>query len=534
MFDHERYRFGSAGWAAQSEIRRAGLLARRGLPIGFLGRRSLNLDGDAPMITIAGAGSGKLRDLLGHVVCTSGDQRLFILDPRGEMWAISYNSFVLHHAYAYCWNPTGLHDNPQHRVNPLDILALASPTFHADCQFIAEGLIPFSGGGSSRYFEQRARQWIEALLKALVELRGHVDFPMLYRTINLIEGDLHRWADHLQIMLASTMEDVRRTGADIVTKQQDTPKEFSGILGTIYANLSFLNDPLLLRSLENPDVSLKELSTSSRPVSIFLNVPIEYVSLWAPVLRTMFIVTMLYKSRYPAAPRITMITDEAGQLGNFEALLRSFTFGRGAGVRSWALFQDIGQIARNFGTSAVQSFIGSAQMRQFFGVRDYETAHLVSRMLGNETLEYDDALRQSEANLQKRQAAMEFLNGGDPFASGFSYSHHEFASQERTKAPRPLMSPDEVLALGEDRQIMFIAGKNVRPVLAQKFPYFDKLPAGAFMPNPFHPPSDRVRVRRWWGRKWLPIRARAVPPELASCPQYQRGYIGFPEGFPPF
>ena len=73
-----------------------------------------------------------------------------------------------------------------------------------------------------------------------------------------------------------------------------------------------------------------------------------------------------------------MIIDEVGQLGNFDALLRSFTFGRGAGVRAWALFQDAGQITRNSGPTGLQGFMGSAALRQFFGVRDYQTAQMVS------------------------------------------------------------------------------------------------------------------------------------------------------------
>ena len=39
---NEQYRFGSAGWADERLIRSAGLLAGRGLPVGFMGRKSLH------------------------------------------------------------------------------------------------------------------------------------------------------------------------------------------------------------------------------------------------------------------------------------------------------------------------------------------------------------------------------------------------------------------------------------------------------------------------------------------------------------
>ena len=33
--------------------------------------------------------------------------------PRGELAAISLHTFVRHRAFAYCWNPVGLHRLPQ-------------------------------------------------------------------------------------------------------------------------------------------------------------------------------------------------------------------------------------------------------------------------------------------------------------------------------------------------------------------------------------------------------------------------------------
>ena len=104
-----------------------------------------------------------------------------------------------------------------------------------------------------------------------------------------------------------------------------------------------------------------------------------------------------------------------------------------------------------------QGFMGSAAFRQFFGVRDYETAQLVSSMLGQQTLEYDDKLRQAHAGQAKRQAAMSILTGGDPFSAAQNVKHNAFLETLRTKQARDLMTPDEILALPEDQQICFIS-----------------------------------------------------------------------------
>ena len=166
------------------------------------------------MITIGGAGSGKLRDLLAYVVCKTPNARALILDPRGELGAISQHIHAAYRDYAYFWSPLALLGLPQHGCNPLDILDETSEHFHADCKFIAEGLIPFSGAGSSKYFELRAREWLEGILKSRIEQNAAASLPDLFRTINSIEADPESWTTQLEIMLKSKFEGVRRTAGE--------------------------------------------------------------------------------------------------------------------------------------------------------------------------------------------------------------------------------------------------------------------------------------------------------------------------------
>jgi type IV secretion system protein VirD4 len=534
--DHnEQYRYGSAGWSDEQALNRAGLFGKGGLHEGYFGQRVLRLDSDAPTLTIGGAGSGKLRDQLGYVVCNSPSAPMLILDPRGEMGAISIHTHTRHDEFAYFWNATGLCGLPQHSCNPLDILTRDSPHLFGDCLFITEGLIPLSGGGNGKYFELRARDWLQFIMIGRVERRGYISFPDLYRIINMIEADPQGWANVLEAMLASQYRDVRRVAAEMLAKQQDSPKEFGSIIGELYAYLNFLADPALLAALDGSDFSLETLCSKTRTSKIFLNVPAEYLSIWAPILRVFFTVAMLYKSRAPQARRVNFVIDEAGQLGSFEALLRSFTFGRGAGVRSWAVFQDAGQIVRNFGGPALQGFLGSAQTRQFFGVRDYQTAQLISNMLGMETLEYDDVLAQDMAKRDKRNAAMRMIASDDPFGAAFDYAHYKRAEQTRTKQSRLLMTPEEVLSMPEDRQILFISGKNLKPIYAHKYPYYTRREmAGLYLPNPYHPPADKVRVMSRFGEKWAQVITCDVPQRYALYPQYQSGRMSYVEGYKPY
>lgn len=531
---NQQYRFGSAGWADEYAIAAAGMFDQRGPQIGFIGNRPLYLESDAPMITIGGAGSGKLRDLLGYVVCRSPGQRMLFLDPRGELAAISQHVHAMYGEQAYFFNPYGLHGLAQPACNPLDILDPASPTFHADCKFIARALIAVTSQAEGKYFEQRGSGWLEAFLKVDAEMRGSTSLPSLMRIVNLVESGSPLWPDFLEAMLKSRFDDVRRTAGEILVKQQDSPREFGSIVGEIYANLGFLDDPMLQASLERSDFSLSTLCDRTRASKVFVIVPAEYLKIFAPLLRLFFTTTLLYKSRAPSAPRVTMVVDEAGQLGSFDALVQAYTYGRGAGVRPWAIFQDAGQIIRNFGAPGLQSLIGSAQMRQFFGVRDFQTAQLVSNMLGTETLEYDDTKMQEAARRQKVQAVQRLMSGEDPFAAMLDVAHFNKTAQLRTKQARKLMTEEEILSMPEDRQILFISGKNLSPILAHKYPYFSQASmAGLYLPNPYHPPHDRVRIETRWGTKSARVIREAVPRKFASFAQYQRGNWAYVEGYKP-
>ena len=75
---NEEHRFGSARFANEMDIRSAGLFTPGSPQIAFFDNKPLSLEGDAPMLTIGGAGAGKLRDQLGYVVCGSPAQRMLI------------------------------------------------------------------------------------------------------------------------------------------------------------------------------------------------------------------------------------------------------------------------------------------------------------------------------------------------------------------------------------------------------------------------------------------------------------------------
>jgi type IV secretion system protein VirD4 len=531
---NEQYRFGSASWADERQMRDAGLFGTEGLPIGFHRGRLLRLPGDAPMITIGGAGTGKLRDIIGHVFGALGQHSMIVLDPRGEIAATFMPALAHAGIEGFLWNPYGLHGLPQHRCNPLDPINPVAPTFHADCKLKARSLVSVTSRAEGKYFEQRACAWTEALIKRIAEASGSVSLPALMSVVNLIESGDRGWADFVEGMTQSAFDDVRRTAGEMLTKQQDSPREFGSIMGEIYASLSALDDPTLNASLGNSEFSLSSLCNQGSPKIVFLMLPAEYLHQCGAVLRMFFTAAQLYKSRAPGSRRLVMLIDEAAQLGAFPALQQLYTYGRGIGIRPWTFWQDIGQIINNFGPTGVATFMGSSQMRQFFGVREYPTAQLISNMLGTETLEYDDARLQEAARLQKRQAVQRVLAGDDMLTAMMDAAHYAKAAQTRTKQARKLHTEDEILSLDGDRQILFVAGNEPLCIKAEKQAYYARPEmAGLYLPNPHHPPYDSVPIAARGGTRSTRVIRETVPHKFLSYAQYRDGSWAYVEGYKP-
>lgn len=176
---------GSARFAAAAEVARAGLF--RHSPdaafLGFLGTRPLWYDGAGGMLLVAGARSGKLRDVLGYNLCTgilTGP--VLVLDPKGELAAISQDQRA-DHKHSLHWNPAGLHGLPQARINPVDYLRAQSPTLVADAKLFCETMLPGSGAVQSVFFEARAREYLEAIIVTLADLDGVLTLPRLHEVL---------------------------------------------------------------------------------------------------------------------------------------------------------------------------------------------------------------------------------------------------------------------------------------------------------------------------------------------------------------
>ncbi|KPM22441.1 hypothetical protein AAJ72_11100 [Citromicrobium sp. RCC1885] len=524
--DNSEFRFGSAAFADQHELAAAAMF-RQGpdsLFLGFHNGKPIFYDGMGGLLLIAGARSGKLRDVLAYNLCGGFcAQSMVILDVKGELGAIS-RDLTPQRKFAAYWNPASLHGLPQNRINPVDYLRADSPSLVSDMKIFWENLIPHSGSPSALFFEDSARDKGEGLSLAVTDRDGVMTLPALYEVINLLLGGGDRWLEFAFLMSESRFPSVRRIEEEIAISRSDSSGGFRGIIGELLKSVACLSDPLLMASVSPPfDFSFAQLTASDQTWHVYLMPPVESVESWKSVLKMHFVAGMIYKLRSPQAPRQTWMLDEGPILGVMSALERLFSVGAGAGLRPWLIAQSREQLNR-IGKDAANIITASAAVRQFFNARDIDTARLVSDMIGPETLGFDDTQAQTRARYARQRAISSLLDGGDPLQAGMDYAHHAQLETMPSYQQRSLRNPSEILSMPPDRQLIWVDGV-AKPIWGERAPYYEqRFMAGRYHPNPYHPPADKVRVKTRLGHEWRRVMREPVPQEFAHYPQYADGY----------
>ena len=168
-------------------------------------------------------------------------------------------------------------------------------------------------------------------------------------------------------------------------------------------------------------------------------------------------------ARSPARPErpVLFLLDEFAALGRLEPVERAMGLMAGYGLQLWPILQDMHQLRALYGERA-GTFLSNAGVIQTFGVNDHATADMLSRTIGDTTLEY--------ATLSTSRGTGWGDNRAGPSES---VSTHVTA--------RRLVTPDEIMRMPTDTLLLLRQGE--RPLWAGKVRYYDQREfAGLFDP----------------------------------------------------
>jgi type IV secretion system protein VirD4 len=445
---------GSARWADESDIRGTGLLtARAGVYVGAWSREGtrrlhyLRHDGPEHILAFAPTRSGKG---VGLVIPTllAWSESAVVYDIKGENWAKTAGFRAQQGHLCFKFSP--VEEASSSRFNPLSEVRLFTPRDVSDAQNIAN-MIVRTGEDSPQ-----ERYWQDAAASITTGMILHVCYEAA------LEGRIASLADLAHVFtkpgcsFRETLEELlnyphdprhahnwhmpagERTATHPVVKEKvqemldKEDRDFGGVLSTAKTALTLYSDPLVARNTSASDFTIADLVNYERPISLYLVVPPSDKIRLRPLIRLMFTMVvnrLTEKMVFEGAEqkknrhRLLLLIDEFPSLNRMEIFADALSYMAGYGLKAYLITQDIRQIVDAYGPN--ESIVSNCHVRIAFAPNQVETAELLSRMTGTQTVQ---------------KASYNF--SGSRFSPVMG---HMNASVDHIE--RPLMTPDEVLRL---------------------------------------------------------------------------------------
>ena len=473
--------YGSARWADQREVERAGLLGDHGAFLGRYQGRYLRHDGPEHVMAFAPTRSGKG---VGLVVPTllSWTGSAVIHDIKGENWQLTAG-WRARFSHALLFNPT---DSRSAHYNPLLEVRRGEHEVR-DVQNIADILVDPEGA------LERRNHWEKTSHSLLVGTILHILYAeeekTLARVATFLSDPQRPFVTTLKRMMTTNhigTTDVPQVHPVVASAAREllnkSENERSGVLSTAMSFLGLYRDPTVAEVTSRCDWRIADLVDAPQPVSLYLVIPPSDISRTKPLVRLILnqigrrlterldgVGTSFRKHK------LLMMLDEFPALGRLDFFETSLAFMAGYGVRAFLIAQSLNQIEKAYGEH--NSILDNCHVRVAFATNDERTARRISDALGTATEQ------RSMRNYAGHRLA--------PWLA------HVMVSRQETA--RPLLTPGEVMQLPPADELVLVSG--LAPIRAQKLRYYEDsnftarvLPAptladGAYADRP-HPRSN--------------------------------------------
>ncbi len=436
--------YGSARWAEESDVRKAGLLKNDGVFLGTWEGKYLRHSGPEHVLAFAPTRSGKG---VGLVIPTllSWTGSTIIHDIKGENWDLT-SGWRSKFSRCIRFDPT---DPASPRYNPLAEVRLDLNVVR-DVQNIADILVDPDGS------LERSSHWEKTAHALLVGAILHVlyveDDKTLAGCARFLSDPSRTFEKTLGVMLKAkhAQHDVKDTIAQVARELLNkSENERSGVLSTAMSFLTLYRDPIIASVTGGSDWCVHDLVDAPNPTSLYFVIPPSDISRTRPLIRLILnqILKRLTERLAGNGQRqLLLMLDEFPALGRFQFFEESLGYMAGFGIRAFLIAQSLNQIEKAYGPS--NSILDNCHVRVAFATNDERTAKRVSEALGTKT----------ELRSQKNYA-------GHRLAPWLS---HMMVSRQETS--RPLVTQGEVMQLAPNEEIVMVAG--FPPVRAKKLRYF--------------------------------------------------------------
>ena len=444
--------YGSARWAREREIRKAGLLGDAGIFLGSFQGAYLRHHGPEHVMAFAPTRSGKG---VGLVVPTllSWTGSAVIHDIKGENWELTAG-WRARFSHCLLFNPT---DQRSARYNPLLEVRRGAQEVR-DVQNIADILVDPEGALERRNHWEKTSHSL--LVGAILHVLYAEEEKTLARVATFLSDPERSFAATLTVMMHAnhlgTAESpevhpvVASAARELLNKSEN---ERSGVLSTAMSFLGLYRDPTVAEVTSASDWRIDDLIGSEQPVSLYLVVPPSDISRTKPLVRLVLnqigrrLTEQLPSTNGRAGRSLLMMLDEFPALGRLDFFETALAFMAGYGIRAFLIAQSLNQIAKAYGEN--NSILDNCHVRIAFATNDERTAKRISDALGTAT----------EQRAQRNYAGHRLA----PWLSHVMVSRQEVS--------RPLLTPGEVMQLPPSDEVVLLSGTP--PIRAKKLRYFE-------------------------------------------------------------
>ena len=444
------------------------LAKRRGILLGQWGAgRNAKLIGwslEGSAITVAPPRVGK-GALIALNLLSPGDRGFqgstVTIDPRGELWCIAARRRRELGRRALLIDPFGV--VAQHKeqfeekthlpnvrsafYNPLDFIRDDESLPVRDINVLLDALLTPPRPGShesSRHFYESARAIVAGYMawvrfKELPELRT---LAKVYEMLSMSPKQREIFADKVR--------DRDRFAGGLthiaIERQAQVGKEEGGSNFTTVANqLAFLNYPELRAHTQTS--SFDPLILANGDTDLFVVAPeetIEHVKGW---LRLWVAIPNAVAGISPLERDLLIVIDEMPRLGYLKPVMDGYTMAAGKGVHFWCFAQSISALDSTWGKEHRETLLHLAELVQILGFprTDAEGAEELSKAIGTATFEARTENRSGTIAENRIVTANTQWQAGD----------------SRALVRERLITPDELMTLGPDRQYIIASPKDM-------------------------------------------------------------------------
>ncbi len=449
-FEKKEKLHGDAKWAGEATIKKAGLRGKKGMMMGRNAGGYLIASGYQHALLFAPTGSGKG---VGFVIpnLLFWQDSLVVHDIKLENFELTSGWRKKMGQKVYLWNPASP-DGISHCYNPLDWISEKPGQMVDDVQKIANLLLP-----EQEFWQNEARSlFLGVVLYLLAVPEKTKSFGEVVRTLR---------SDDVVYNLAVVLDTIGKiihpvAYMNIASFLQKADKERSGVTSTLNSSLELWANPLIdattAKSDFNIDMWKKEKTT------IYVGLTPDNIERLKPLMQifyqqaTQFLCKHMPRKDEPFG--VMFMMDEFPTLGEMEQFKNGIAYFRGYNVRLFLIIQDTEQLKGIYEEAGMNTFLSNSTYRITFSANNFETAELISKLIGNKTV------KQTSKNLPT------FLD-----------LNPKSRSQTVSETQRALLLPQEVINLPRDEQILLI--ESFPPIKSKKITYYkDKFFTSKLLP----------------------------------------------------